>query len=477
MLAILINILHKTRKSQMLLLLILCLWKASADLTEDRLANAKLWIDRSHSGTDMEIGYGETVTSEGVCHSVQTVGSFCGRDIAKEYDSVVLVIEILGSIAPVKVWTMWDQSTTRWVTTDVLIANFEMNITVAYDFVLGDYLVKNQTARLTEYITFQSNSSLITMGYTVHDASANKMFALAESLIPSDILCAGIIFPACNVSTGVGSNTYLPDTGFSTVGECIAFIDSLPAKSLCPYQSRSQTAACRALHGTSAFILPSLHCAHVRPVSMVCTDSCLPACANCHANAECIATHPGIPTNFTDVYECKCKNGYLGNGSVCVEKTCEYGNCPALYGSYDCTTGLCKCTETFIAQPEGFGSNGLCVCPDGGQIVYNNSKPVCVPVGKCISEKWECNLQPYNRVSCQKYGNNTFSLLKDCICHYGFKGGFEYNCICESPKRVLWSDTFNGEVCLSTIECTANWHCVYPKTCSISTGQQIGSCV
>lgn len=457
-----------------LILLFLC--TINADLTSDRIVNAKFWIDRSHSAEDMLIGYSTSVVTADICHEVQTLGAFCGRVVAMEYDSVVLAVEILGGIAPVKVWTLWDQSTTKWVTTNILEADFEMNVTTAYDFVLQDYLVKNQSFRLREYITFQPNSALITMGYTIHDSAANKAFALVDAILPHSILCGGIIFPACNVSNGAGG-TYLPDTGYTSVEDCITFMDNLETQNHpCPDAQKSNTDSCRDLHGISSFILPQIHCQHVRPVSAVCFDSCLPACSNCHSNAECIATHPGIPTNFSVVYKCQCNPGFVGNGTSCQPLACLYGQCPGLYGSYECSTGLCKCTETFEYHPEGYGTNGLCVCPNGGQIIYNNSQPICVPVGKCVQGQYECNIQAYNQVKCSVFGTNQFSPFRDCICNYGFKGGWEYPCFCDTTtRRVLWSSSFNAELCLGITECTNDWHCTYPQTCHLS-GQQIGTC-
>ena len=241
----------------MAILFLLCLLTISfADLTADRMANAKLWLDRSHSDADMLAGYSTTVVTDGICHLVETTGDFCTRIIAMEYDSVVFAVEILGSVAPITVWTMYDPSTTKWVATDVLEADFEMNVTTAYDFVLQDYLVKNQTVRLREYITFEPNSSLITIGYTIHDASANAMFALADSTITHDILCGAIIFPACNVSNGEGG-TYLTDTNFTSVDDCVTFMDNLTTQNHpCPYSQRSNTDSCRNLHGVSSFLLP-----------------------------------------------------------------------------------------------------------------------------------------------------------------------------------------------------------------------------
>jgi hypothetical protein len=464
------------------LLLLFCLVNSAANLLEDRLINAEKWILRSHSRTNLDIGYGPTVVTEGICHIVETIGDFCGNSIAKEYDAIVLDIQILGSIAPVLVWTIWDPSTIKWLNTDVLQVDFEINITTAYDFNLGDYLVKNQTARLREYITFLPNSPLITIGYTVHDESANKMFALSDSILPNSILCSALIFPACNRSNGQGGN-YLTDTGFSSIDECISFMNTLSEQNnLCPYRDRSNTTNCRGLHAIAAFLRPDIHCSHTNGyTSMTCKDSCMPACSNCHQNAKCVALHTGIPNNFTTVYKCQCKQGFVGNGTYCEPKLCSYNQCPALPGSYECLTdGLCRCTETFTDQPENFGKNNLCICSNG-QIVTNNSLPVCVPIGKCINHAWECQVQivigQINQVQCKHYGVNTFDLFKDCVCNFGFSGGFEYPCVCDSNnRRILWSNRFNSELCLSNIECTDNYHCVYPQTCHISSGQQIGQC-
>jgi len=450
-----------------------------SDLVDDRIINAKKWIDGSHSVEEMEIRYSTSVVIDDICHVVESTGDFCGRFIAKEYDSIVLVVKILSGIQPVIVWTLWDPSTIKWVGNDILQVDFEMNVTTAYDFTNNIYLVNNQTFRLREYITFVPNSDLIKLGYTIHDSSANKAFALVDAILPHSILCAGIIFPACNVSTGIGNQTYLTDTGYNNIEECITFLDNLENQfHPCPYAQRSNTDDCRNLHGISAFVLPSLHCAHVRPNSAVCVDTCLPSCSNCHQNAECVASHPGIPTNFTVVYECQCKKGYIGNGTFCEPLSCDnHDKCPGLYGSYECSTGLCKCTETFNHQPEGFGTKNLCICPNDGQIVYNNSGiPFCVPVGKCLQNQWECNLQSYQQVKCATFGINTFTLFKDCLCNYGFSGGWEYPCHCDSSKKIVYSSYHNGQVCLSTQECTENYHCTSSNTCHFQSGNPIGTC-
>src|SRR4029077_4920131 len=187
----------------------------------------------------------------------------------------------------------------------------------------------------------------------------------------------------------------------------------------------------------SAFILPQVHCAHVAVNSSVCTESCLPACANCHANAQCVPTFPGSPTNLDTVYACQCNNGYVGNGTSCTALNCNYNNCPAIWGSYTCGSGRCECGVTYTYNPTNYGTNDLCLCNDPDQLMYNSSgSPICVTEGRCLSEQWQCNSQDYNDVKCTMNNwTNIYTLFKYCICNYGFNGGMEYPCGCLSPRR------------------------------------------
>jgi len=274
---------------------------------------------------------------------------------------------------------------------------------------------------------------------------------------------------------------FLANTGFTSVEHCISYFDSIPNQGICPYPQLSDTRSCRTLHAFSSLFAPQIHCSHVRPVSnFVCKDSCLPACSNCHPDSECVATHPGIPNNFTSIlYQCKCKNGYIGNGTSCTPKTCNYGNCPAVWGSFDCSannnSNLCHCTETFFHNPTDT-SNNLCTCPITSRIIYLNSKPVCVPQGRC-TEQWHCNKQNFNQVKCLQYGNNSFTLFKSCVCNYGFLGGWEYPCTCPQGNRIVWSEALMGEVCFSPTQCTVNWHCPNSQHCVVDSDQIVGNCV
>jgi hypothetical protein len=97
-------------------------------------------------------------------------------------------------------------------------------------------------------------------------------------------------------------------------------------------------------------------------------------------------------------------------------------------------------------------------------------------VGRCIEDNWECRGQKYEQVKCKPLLNNTLSIYNACICNYGFQGGWEYPCSCLAGRRSVWSNIHNGEVCLSTTECTANWHCT-SQNCAIASGEQVGVCV
>jgi hypothetical protein len=239
------------------------------------------------------------------------------------------------------------------------------------------------------------------------------------------------------------------------------------------YVQQSNTTACRSLHGTSAIFLPNIHCSHVRPNSHVCKDACTAQCSNCDPNAQCVATYPTIESV---VYQCQCKNGYVGNGTSCTAKQCVNDNCPAMDGTFECSTGLCKCTETFTHEPQP-NQNNLCYCPtdSGSEIFYNNSVPICVPKGRCINKQYQCTTQSYNHVKCVKLDND-FTLFGACLCNYGFNGGWEFPCSCPSGKRIVWSEILDGQVCLSPDECTANRQCPKNSVCVIPSGTPIGHC-
>lgn len=446
------------------------------DLTSDRMASANVWSIRATSVINMHIAYATVVNSTAIFHTVKYAGDFGPGIIAEEYDKLVTnLIFIIGFNPVVFNSITFDPSTTAWVGTDILKVDYSLRITNGF-IGNGQYIFNNQEFRFQEFIRYDPGSALINLGYTIQDPGADTMFTLTSASFDPATICFGFIFPACNVT--INGTNYLADTGFSTPQECVAFLSSLPATQPCPYTQRSNTSTCRALHALSSFFLPQVHCSHVRRDSMVCMEACLPACSNCDVNAECVDVS-SPPVTFSAIYQCKCKNGYVGNGTFCQPKTCGNGNnaCPASRGSYNCSTGLCMCTSSFINNPTATG-NDLCSCPSPKQIFWRDGASICLPPGRCIddTDRYMCNLQNPNQVKCLPV-ENAFNPLNKCACNYGFSGGWEYPCSCQSPRRQLWSPSFSGFVCLNSTECTTNYpDCVPPQTCHIPAGQKVGSC-
>lgn len=452
------------------------LCSVNSDLAADRQLHVEYWITRTASTANSVRAYLDNVTDPSLTRVVVEAGNFAPKIIGREYDVLAESTAGFIGINILTINAIWDTYTTKYIATDYVQVDYSVFIQILNftTFQLSPY----QSFRFREVIGFLPSSDVMNLTFTYQDPDAAKLFDNTVAGISHAFICSAAFF-GCNVSKP-GGGTYLTDTGFTTEAECVDFLDHLALNDPCPFPQRSNTTDCRNLHALSSIALPEVHCAHVRRDSVVCNDTCLPACANCDVNAKCLGSFPDPTTSVAPHYECKCKNGYVGNGTTCTAKSCYYGNCPSLYGSYDCSTGLCMCTETFTANPVGYGTNNLCSCPTGGHIFYNGSKPICVPEGRCFQEKWECNLQAPNQVKCARYNvNNTLSLFKGCLCNYGFNGGWEYPCSCQSPKRVVWSNVFAGEVCLSTNECTVGdgWHCAYPKVCVTPSGQQIGSCL
>lgn len=448
----------------------------SSSLLDDRYYSAQVWLLRSRNSTTMLNAFSDNFTTSDTFHTVQDVGDFGPRFIALEYDKIITDLVIFLNYTPIVLHTYIDLFTTKWISTDILQVDSNIDIDTGYNIATGTYDFIQKGFRNREYIVFSPNTSKIILGFTIQDKGASALFALSQSTITADYICNNIIIPACNGTAEIGYRPYLADTTFTSSADCINFFTNL-APSPCPFSQRSNTLNCRLAHGQTSFFGPDIHCAHVKPNSSVCVDTCLSTCSNCDSNAECVATFPTLPASFTPVYQCKCKNGYVGNGTSCVAKTCSYGNCPALYGSYECSTGSCKCLKSFDTNPMVTStSNDLCKCDAPSRVIYNGSAPVCVPEGKCIANLWECNLQSYNQVKCKSVGDNIFTDLKACQCNYGFTGGYEYPCNCASTKRVVWSDALSGEICLTTSECTADWHCSYPNTCHGASGSTIGTC-
>lgn len=460
---------------------------ASQSLLDQRYANAKIWQLRANGGIPaMQAAYGPTVVNFSVIfHTVQGIGNFGPADVALEYDFLAPGLEPLLGYAPVRLNPLWDINTTKWITQDILQADYTITISVGYNPATATYAFANQVYRAREYIVFQPNSPLITMGYTINPPGAIRMYDLVASEFPPDALC-GIILQACSGINPVTNVSYMQDTGFTGFADCYAFMSQLqPLSQPCPYAQKSNTTACRQLHGFGALFLPSVHCSHVKIDSPVCRSQCLPACTGCDVNAACVATYPNIPqtpASFNPVYTCQCKNGYIGNGKNCTPILCSAGGqCPSASGTYSCSSpgNRCECAASFTAQPALLGAgNSLCVCPSPSAVFWTQGKPVCVTQGHCISDtqRYMCNIQEYNQIKCLPQ-NNSFDTDSLCVCNYGYVGGVEYPCKCATGRRTLWSNVMGGSICINATECTENWHCTWPQVCSGPTASTIGQCV
>lgn len=446
-----------------------------------QIIGLEVWIYRTASESNMTAAFNSTYSNANTYHIVQDAGDFGPYPVASSYDFITIFLPQFFGFAPFSIYTMFDSSTIQYLGNNTWRVDYVINTTTRINATTIGY--DEQGFRSTDYFRFANGTTQVELDYGVQDPALIKLSNLVTSSFSPEQLCF-LIFAACNGSDAfnVPPQPYLVDTGFSTLEECITFMYALPSdpnNTICPYVDRSNTTNCRTIHMLSSFIDPSIHCAHVRPDSALCVNTCLPACDNCDINASCRATYVSIPYNFTPVYACECNNGYVGNGSHCTPKACSYGNCPAAWGSYDCSgDNLCKCTETFTPNPTDTTGSNLCTCPAPSQLFWNGDILECVPKGRCLNgQQWQCTSQSYNDVKCTTYGNNTFTLFNDCLCNYGFLGGWEYPCSCPSPKRSFYSNSYSGNICLQPWECQFSWQCGYPLTCHVPTGQQIGSCV
>jgi len=134
----------------------------------------------------------------------------------------------------------------------------------------------------------------------------------------------------------------------------------------------------------------------------------------------------------------------------------------------------CQCVPTLTWN----STTGACECLPGETIFWNGSIPNCVAKGKCFNDnyRYQC-FQSSSSVKCLPTPQNPTAIFGSCICNYGYCGGYETDCKCIDGKRELWSTSLGSNVCLTTTECTEDWHCTYPQTCTskdATTG--VGAC-
>jgi hypothetical protein len=460
-------------------LLILLAACTNADLVSDRVDVASKWAARLNTVQGVELVYADQYMDPNFVQVLRGVGNFGPRLIAKEYTMTIFVAQSIFGFIPSITRGFFDASTSEWVDANTLRYDYTVFLTQGFNQATGLYFQNNVEYRMSDYTRFLPNSSVLLQVYSLLTPDFIKAGAEgAAASTPSVAICSFFIFQSCNGSAALGGpRPYLNDTGFTTVAQCTTFLNALPP-TICPFPIQGNTAVCRSVHGLSAVFDPAVHCPHVRPVSAVCREQCLDECVNCHANATCIPIYPGFPADFTTHYKCECARGFVGNGTSCAPLACDASaQCPAPFGTYECSTGLCKCTESFTQHTTGYGTSGLCTC-DNGTVQWVKGKPICVPDGRCMTDadRWMCT-QKYNEVKCHNLTNNTWTQFGGCKCNYGFTGGWRYPCSCPSPRRKLWADLFDSFLCLNTTECTEDYDCAGSAHCVGEGVGVVGTCV
>lgn len=428
-------------------------------LLAKRIHCLELLTVRATSRSQLDVAYANC-TSDDVFHTVRDVGDFGPGALAYGYDEVVVIFPEIGMPDQVVLRPLFDPSTITWLDEDMVRVDYINNINFLFDPSTGGLVYHEEGFRFsTFYIFTNSTTERVSLMYDIQDPAAVVMFNSGGGILDPELVCSAFVFPACNRSN------YLPNTGYSTLEECITFFATVVPNSICPFQGRSNTAACRITHAWASFIRPDVHCSHVRPVSVTCADTCFPACDNCNIHAECVAT---FPTLFEPVYKCQCKDGYTGDGHTCTPNSCTSNTHCAR--DQECVDEICQCKDTFTWNSTATKKRDQCTCEEG--TIYDG---VCVPIGRC-SEKKHCNIQRPNTVSCSEYGHNSFTQWKHCLCNYGYEGGWEYPCTCSGEREEVVQSP-GKKVCLASGECTRSGQCSHHQTCHIrGDGSGIGDC-
>ena len=451
-------------------------------LQQSRNDLARRWILRANNESLMTEVYA-TNCDPTMGHGYKGTGTFAPSFIALEYEMTVFVVAQIFGFVPTIVQTFFDPASVIMTGPDTMQIFYFINFTTGFNGV--GYSISG-IFRAVDYIQFAPGTTTILFVYSdFSDAFLRASLIAAGAAATPQGVCQ-FIYISCNGSDALGGpRPYINLTNYTSMDDCVNDLTSL-AKSPCPYPAQSHSGQCKLIHALSAAFVPTVHCPHTRKYnSTVCFDQCLPQCASCDVNAECVGSVPGIQSNdFTTVYYCQCKPGFVGNGNTCTPLACTGGShnlCPAATGSYNCTTGSCTCTKTFDYNPSNYSNNNLCTCPSPKKTQWTDAGQFsCVDQGGCVDDnhRWMCSSMwgfDYNQVTCQPLAGNFWTYFNYCRCNYGFGGGINFPCTCSNSSRVLWSPTFNGEVCLNQTECTENWHCT-TNHCVKQPGQQVGTC-
>lgn len=356
-----------------------------------------------------------------------------------------------------------DGDTYNFDQTIVVLTRTKLNLTT-YDIQIGG--IRNE-----QFMTFSPCSAKIKTQTATFAKDLVGLFGDLSATLTPELACT-LIVQACY------NSGYWENTGYEDYDECFAALEeAFSEPSICPDPFSSITGICYVLHGTSAFEIPSVHCAHVSAPSPACQDRCLAnGCGNCDDNASCEIGFD--EETLTLSYYCQCHDGYTGNGETCSAASCTQDyQCNGDFSVCDTETNLCACKDTFAWDQ----TQGACACLSDEFLDWNNGVPRCLHPGRCLAREDCVNHygHNWNNVGCEQTSPSNYLSPGDfCLCNYGFDNlGFDVPCQCSSPKSVKWDPIRESNLCLELHECTQNWHCSSGESCVGASNTTIGYCV
>ncbi|BCS83491.1 egf domain-containing protein [Cotonvirus japonicus] len=447
------------------------------ELQADRLEVLKLWAARTNYNHSYILDLYDTLATPDLLpngsiseylHQFIVAGfaSYSANTVAAEY--------ALEAVDPnsIQLFSELDLASVVWQADNISVSyKIITNYSLAMPNIPGGQLVLSGFVN-DQYARFVPCETEIWIDISIQDSLIGTYLAQQQTNRNATEIC-DIIMTTCT-----GENQVYP-----TYDACVDYMSAVVAhNSPCPGGLIANSSGCHYFHAKAARNLPVIHCQHVRPYdSPVCQDFCLDqGCGNCDVNAEC--TFISNPGKLIPQYQCKCKSGYTGDGVTCTPNTCT-GNwqCPSNYNYGTCTNGLCGCKSStgfnWIPTQEAVSQNNACQCAENENVYWYNGNPECIPIGRC-REAWQCPqaATQYTSITCSAYGTNVLVPFNTCRCNYGYSNpGFSYNCQCPSNRRELWSNVKSGTLCLSSTECTDNYHCS-SNDCIVAPGQWLGTC-
>ena len=390
------------------------------------------------------------------CHNISHIGSFCGI-VGYEYDFLEFVPATSDGHGVLSLLPKANNGTIVFYQNNLAAATFTSDINALWNVTTQQWMIQEGDFLNTDYYIFEDGTAKALGTLSVNDPAMGTCIVdeIAHAVSPF-ILCNYIIWPNCGQSDGNGGN-FLYLTGFATVPDCVAFMTGLNLMTnLGPYPQAENTVACEVpLHGLIAGVSPSsafTHCPHVSSSSVPCSDAAWQAaCPSTDPNASCVDNRPNsplVPAFYQFNYEDKCKNGYVGDGSVCTELLCnKHGKCPAIKGTYVCSiNNTCECIEGFLNNPNGdLTTESYCNCPNPTDVIRDDGvELLCVVAGRClVGHDHNCHLYQDAGESTCVAAANPCAQTGLCTCNPGFQGGgIASQCVCSVEKSVVTSSYY-----------------------------------